>query len=97
MKSALTDYSIFACVIYYAVWVWILPHYGRYRVVHEKVVLDGGEVTHKLVKVPLESLETWDREHDAQGKTVGRNDESDAGSPVEKEFHGELKGIDEKN
>ena len=61
---------------------------------HEKVVLDGGEVTHKLVKVPLEALETWDQEHDAQGRELGRHDESDPASPVEKEFRHELEGID---
>ena len=90
----MTGYRILACVIYYVVWVWILPHFGRYRIVHEKVVLDGGEVTHKLVKVPLEALETWDQEHDAQGRELGRNDESDPASPVEKEFRHELEGID---
>ena len=53
---------------------------------HEKVVLDGGEVTHRLVKVPLKSLERWNQEHDAQGRDVGREDGSDNGSPVEVEF-----------
>lgn len=88
----MTDCSILACVIYYAIWVWILPHFGQYRIVHEKVVLDGGEVTHKLVKVPLESLERWNQEHDAQGRDVGREGESDDGSPVEIAFADELKG-----
>ena len=60
---------------------------------HEKVVLDGGEVTHKLVKVPLESLEKWNQEHDAQGREVGREGESDAGSPVEVAFDDKLEGI----
>ena len=89
--AILTYDSILGCVIYYVIWVWILPHFGSYRVVHEKIVLDGGEVTHKLVKVPLDSLDRWNQEHDAQGRQVGREGESDSTSPVEQEFGEKLK------
>lgn len=90
-NRSLTDFSLLGCLVYYAIWVWILPHYGGYRIMHEKVVLDGGEVTHKLVKVPLESLERWNQSHDAQGRAVSRESESDSASPVEKEFSEKLK------
>lgn len=56
--------------------VWIIPYFGRYRVRHEKLVLAGGEVTHKLTKVKLENLEAWDKEHDAQGLRVSSDGSS---------------------
>ncbi|OAL40595.1 hypothetical protein AYO20_00331 [Fonsecaea nubica] len=62
-----------ACAAYYLLWVYLLPRWRGYRIRHEKVLLDGGEVTHKLVKVPLDQLEAWDREHDAQGRLLGSN------------------------
>ncbi|MCJ1346050.1 hypothetical protein MMC31_004261 [Peltigera leucophlebia] len=64
---------ILICAVYYALWVQILPHYGRYRIRHERLVLEGGEVTHKLIKVPLEKLKAWDEEHDVQGRKISAN------------------------
>ena len=87
------SYSLVACAIYYVIWVWVLPYYGGYRVRHERLELEGGEVTHVLTKVPVERMEGWDREHDAQGRKV---DSDNGGSPVETEFHNELKGADVK-
>lgn len=66
-------HSVLLCVVYYALWVWILPHFGRYQIRHERVVLEGGEVTHKLIKVPLEQLKDWDEEHDGQGRKISTN------------------------
>lgn len=63
-------HSILVCFAYYGLWIWVLPHYGKYKIRHESLVLEGGEVTHKLVKVPLEKLSAWDQEHDAQGRQV---------------------------
>ncbi|EXJ93767.1 hypothetical protein A1O1_02160 [Capronia coronata CBS 617.96] len=68
---------IIACFVYYAFWVWILPHYRGYRIRHEKLFLEGGEVTHKLVKVPLHQLELWDQTHDAYGRRLIREGSSD--------------------
>lgn len=59
--------------------IWIIPYFGRYRVRHEKIVLEGGEVTHKLTKVKLENLEAWDKEHDVQGLRVGSDGSSSTG------------------
>ena len=36
-------------------------------------MLEGGEVTHKLIKVPLEKLKAWDEEHDVQGRKISIN------------------------
>jgi len=62
---------LLACAAYYIAWIYALPRWRGYRIRHEKQVLDGGEVTHVLVKIPLEKLDVWDREHDAQGKKIG--------------------------
>lgn len=65
---------LIACAIYYACWVWILPYFGHYRLRQVRLVLEGGEVTHKLVKVPLDELSAWDQEHDAQGRRIGSDE-----------------------
>ena len=77
--------SLIACAIYYALWVWTLPYLGHYRLRQERLVLEGGEVTHKLVKVALDELSAWDREHDAQGRRIGFDNapQSIHGSPRE--------------
>ncbi|KAI4215640.1 MAG: hypothetical protein LQ351_002109 [Letrouitia transgressa] len=67
------------CGVYYSLMIWIIPYFGRYRVRHEKIVLEGGEVTHKLTKVKLENLEAWDKEHDVQGLRVGSDGSSSTG------------------
>ncbi|KAL2437194.1 High-affinity methionine permease [Exophiala dermatitidis] len=68
---------IIACFVYYAFWLWILPRFRGYRIRHEKLVLEGGEVTHKLVKVPVDQLEHWDATHDAYGAEISRDGSSD--------------------
>jgi hypothetical protein len=61
---------LIACAAYWGVWVHLLPKWKGYRVRHERLVLDGGEVTHRLVKIPLKDLEKWDEEHDGQGQRI---------------------------
>ncbi|KAH8819833.1 amino acid transporter-like protein [Xylogone sp. PMI_703] len=59
------------CGIYYLFWIYILPHFGQYRIRQELVVLDDETAkTHRLVKVPLPELEAWDSEHDVLGNRV---------------------------
>jgi hypothetical protein len=74
---------LLACGVYYVLWIYAIPKWRGYQVRHEKVVLDGGEVTHKLVKVPLDKLEEWDRVHDAQGGKPGQRDGSSDGDVVD--------------
>ncbi|KAH8770236.1 high affinity methionine permease [Hyaloscypha sp. PMI_1271] len=53
------------CGIYYAFWIFVLPHLGKYRIRQEVLLLsDETSNAHRLVKIPLEELEVWDREHD---------------------------------
>ena len=37
-------------------------------------MLEGGEVTHKLVRVPRDKVQAWDEEHDAYGRKLGSSD-----------------------
>ena len=45
-------------------------------------MLEGGEVTHKLTKVPLERVQAWDEEHDGQGRRLHTDASSEDKSPV---------------
>lgn len=51
------------CVIYYAVWRYVLPRMGKY--VHREVIyqLENGEMGNTVVKVRLEDVVAWDAEH----------------------------------
>lgn len=75
-----STHSLIACFVYYYFWVHLIPRWRGYRIRHEKLVLEGGEVTHKLVKVPLEQLELWDQTHDAYGRQIRRGGSSDEDS-----------------
>ena len=85
--------SLAICGIYYAFWIYILPHFGRYRIRQELLVLDGETAkTHRLVKVPLGELEVWDAEHDVLGQKLASSQAS--GNVSQSGEHGEK---DEKN
>ncbi|TVY55910.1 High-affinity methionine permease [Lachnellula cervina] len=59
------------CAIYYAFWIYIIPHFGKYQIRQELVQLDDGSAkVHRLVKIPLAELETWDAEHDVLGQKL---------------------------
>lgn len=58
------------------------------------LVLPGGEVTHKLTKVSLDTLDTWDQEHDAQGRKVASDNSSTDGNSVKRVNVGVEKGDD---
>lgn len=77
---------LIACGVYYVLWVYALPRWRGYRIRHERLVLEGGEVTHKLIKVPVERLDAWDREHDAQGGKIDVDGSSD-GEVVDVQQH----------
>jgi len=80
------------CGIYYAFWIFILPHFGKYRIRQEVLLLsDETSKAHHLVKVPLSELEVWDREHDVLGQRVAdvrgsgaHSEEEDGKETVEK-------------
>ncbi|KAI1267924.1 high-affinity methionine permease [Xylariaceae sp. FL1019] len=57
------------CGLYYIVWMYILPKWGKYELRPETIVVeDNGATTHRLIKVPLNELSAWDNEHDEAGQ-----------------------------
>lgn len=74
--------SLLACGIYYYLWIHAIPQWRGYRIRHETVVLDGGEVTHRLTKVNVDQLAEWDAAHNAAGDKLDRESVSDDSSDV---------------
>ncbi|KAL3421229.1 high affinity methionine permease [Phlyctema vagabunda] len=62
---------ILVCVLYYIVWIYVLPHFGKYAIRQELVQLSGETSKfHRLVKVPIEDLTSWDAQHDPLGQKL---------------------------
>jgi amino acid transporter len=59
------------CALYYVVWIIVIPRVSGARMRYELVQLGNGAETHRLVKVPVDQLDRWDREHDATGAKAG--------------------------
>jgi len=59
-----------ACGIYYYVWIHLLPKLRHYQIRQEVVELDGGVVTHTLVRIPDGEVIAWDAEHDITGRSL---------------------------
>ncbi|OJK04648.1 hypothetical protein ASPACDRAFT_21029 [Aspergillus aculeatus ATCC 16872] len=60
------------CGIYYYIWIKVLPRLGRYEFRQTQIQVDEDATANKLVKVPVDRLEEWDREHDALGRVRQR-------------------------
>ncbi|KAF1986069.1 high affinity methionine permease [Aulographum hederae CBS 113979] len=60
------------CAIYYWVWIDFLPKFGKYQIRQTILELDGGAVSHKLVKVSNADIDAWDADHDSSGREVRR-------------------------
>ncbi|KAL1952984.1 hypothetical protein VTO42DRAFT_3807 [Malbranchea cinnamomea] len=58
------------CVIYYFLWVWFLPRIYGYKIRTETLVLDDGAVTHRLLRIPNDQVDEWDRTHDDAGNLI---------------------------
>lgn len=81
LTKANIGYSLAVCAIYYAVWIYVLPHYGKYRIRQELVALDDETAkVHRLVKIPLAELDSWDAEHDVLGQKLERSRTSESAS-----------------
>ncbi|WVQ95763.1 hypothetical protein IAU59_002862 [Kwoniella sp. CBS 9459] len=69
--ATLTAIGILAiCGIYYYLWIYALPKWGGYQIRQTVLQLDGGAVSHKLVKVKNDEIERWDAEHDPSGRVI---------------------------
>jgi len=82
------------CVLYYVVWIYVLPHFRKYKIRQELIVLDDESAkVHRLVKVPLAELDIWDAEHDVLGQRVVARTYG-SGSPVNNDSY--AGNVDEK-
>ena len=77
----LSHLSIILCGIYYYLWIHGIPRWRGYRIRQETVSLaDGGSLTHRLVQVPINQLDEWDRTHDPLGRDLDHGVESGSNS-----------------
>jgi hypothetical protein len=62
------------CGLYYALWMYVLPRFGKYAIRPEIVQIDNnGAATHRLVQIPLDQIGSWDAEHDEAGNLRHRH------------------------
>jgi len=95
-KKLVTDSksSMAVCVLYYVVWIYVLPHFGKYKIRQELIVLDDESAkVYRLVKAPLAELDIWDTEHDVLGQRVVARTYG-SGSPVNNDSY--AGNVDEK-
>lgn len=77
------------CGLYYALWIFVLPHFRKYRIRQDLILLENESAkVHRLVKVPLTELGIWDAEHDPLGNKISRVIGSD--SPIEGQYSEDL-------
>ena len=57
-------------MLYFWVWTYLLPRLRGYAIRQTRIMLDDGALAHKLVRVPDDSLEQWDAEHDVDGNKL---------------------------
>lgn len=81
--SSITAVGLVAlCFVYYAVWVWVLPRLGKYKLRSIVIHLDDGSVGHSLVRVKNADVAEWDAKHDPAGNSITSAEEADRA-----EFH----------
>ncbi|KAL1412172.1 hypothetical protein Q8F55_003182 [Vanrija albida] len=86
--SSLTGLGfIFLCFLYYLVWTQILPKIGKYQIRQAVVTLDDGSITHKLLNIPNDKIDEWDRKHDPAGHSVDSGSVAEFRIPDEDEEH----------
>lgn len=68
---------IVGMILYYFLWVKILPTIGKYQIRTETLISDrDGSVTHRLTKVKNEHVAEWDSTHDDAGNLLVEASES---------------------
>jgi hypothetical protein len=66
--------SLLLCVVYYVVWMYVLPYFGKYTIRQEIIFLDNeGTNTHRLVKIQNLEVAAWDAAHDPSGRTINES------------------------
>lgn len=80
-----THNSLLGCVIYYYLWVGIIPKLRGYRLRQEAVEYEGGAQSHRLIKVPVAEVAQWDAAHDAVGRPLHRGSYSGSANDADSE------------
>ncbi|UQC90162.1 high-affinity methionine permease [Colletotrichum lupini] len=78
---------ILLCILYYVLWMYVLPRWLGYEIRTEIVEVDSnGANTHRLVRVPKAEVAAWDEVHDEAGNLRRRHvsTELDSGNSNEK-------------
>lgn len=70
--------------VYYLVWAYVLPKYGKYVNKIENFQLGTGELGHKIVQVPLADLAAWEAVHEGGNRIEELADAQDDSDGVEK-------------
>jgi hypothetical protein len=63
-----TNFSLLIAVGVYLVWLYVLPKLGGYQIRQVVDTLSDGAQTLRVVKVPNQEVEEWDRSHSDQGE-----------------------------
>ncbi|KAL4994398.1 amino acid permease-domain-containing protein [Aspergillus recurvatus] len=82
---------LLACAIYYALWAYFIPGWKGYELRQELITLDDGAQSNRLRKIPNEEVGEWDAVHDAAGRLVDSERESQSQQSVD-EVQIETKG-----
>lgn len=69
-QPKLIKFRITACVVYYYVWIDLIPKYKGYEFRQTVVEYEDGSIAHQLVKVPKTELAIWDAQHDSTGRSL---------------------------
>ncbi|KAL5043574.1 hypothetical protein BDW71DRAFT_210091 [Aspergillus fruticulosus] len=81
---AVTGMGIFlACAFYYALWAYFLSKWKGYELRQELITLDDGAQDNRLRKIPNEEVEEWDAVHDAAGRLIDFEHESQSQQSVD--------------
>lgn len=78
---------LIACVVYYYVWIAVLPRFRGYRIRQKVIVLENGAQSHAVIRVPVAEVAEWDATHDAVGRPISHGESRETGS------EGETKGV----
>ncbi|KAL4749478.1 hypothetical protein BDW72DRAFT_194826 [Aspergillus terricola var. indicus] len=75
---------LIACAIYYALWAYFIPKWKGYKLRQELITLEDGAQSNRLRKIPNEEVEEWDAVHDAAGRLINYERESQSQQSAER-------------
>jgi hypothetical protein len=84
-------FRLIACAVYYALWAHFIPNWKGYKLRQELITLEDGAQSNQLRKIPNEEVGEWDAVHDAAGRLIDYERESESHQSVD-EIQVEAKG-----